>query len=122
MNIIGAGGAKFTGNLVVNGTLLVNTTDSVIVGYSSTGDKKIDLTSSLTGVATFTQGTVFIYGKFNTAGLNTTTINGANIIIDAQGSTGYAFRSTTGTGGTHPFTFTSGTVAIINPAALSANA
>jgi len=120
LNITGGGGAKFTGNIVVNGTLLVNTTDSVIVGYSSTGDKKIDLTGAA-GVATFTQGTVLINGKFNSSALNTTTVNGANIIIDAQGSTGYAFRQTTNSG-THPFTFTSGKITILNPAVSSNNA
>ncbi len=122
LNIVGAGGAKFASSLAVNGTLTVNTSDSLIVGYLSTGDKKIDLTNSNTGVGTFTRGTVLVYGKFNTSGLTTTTINGANIIIDAKGSTGYAFRSTTGSGGTHPFTFTSGTITILNPAVNSANA
>jgi hypothetical protein len=118
LNISGSGGAKFTGNLNVSGTLLVNTSDSVIVG---SGANKIDHTFVAGAVATYTSGTVVIYGKFSSNALCATTINGANIVIDPKGfaTSDYAFRCTTG-GGTNPFTFTSGTVTILNPNSTSA--
>jgi hypothetical protein len=52
----------------------------------------------------------------SSSALTRTTVNGANIIIDPKGfvATDYAFRVTTG-GGTNPFTFTSGTITILNP-------
>ena len=97
LNIIGSGSAQIANSLNVYGTLLVNTSDSVIVG---SGASKIDQTYVAGAVATYTSGTVLIYGKFATAALTATTINGANIIIDPKGftATDYAFRSTTGGG------------------------
>jgi hypothetical protein len=118
LNIIGTGGASIYSNVNVYGTLVVNTSDSLIVGN---GGSKIDLTYTTSGVATFTQGTVVVYGKIATAGINKTTFNGANVIIDPKGfaaitgGTDYAFRSTTGTGGSNPLTFTGGTITILNP-------
>ncbi|MCX6141938.1 MAG: T9SS type A sorting domain-containing protein, partial [Ignavibacteriales bacterium] len=121
LNIIGSGSASIFSNLNVFGTLLVNTTDSLIVGVG-TGTGKIDLTNIIGAVATFTKGTVVIYGKLATAGVTATTFNGANVIIDPKGfatavpaGTDYSFRSTTGTGGTNALTFTSGTITILNP-------
>jgi hypothetical protein len=113
LNIIGSGSASIFSNLNIFGTLLVNTTDSLIVG---SGASKIDLTNISGAVATFTRGTVVVYGKMSTAAVTNTTINGANIIIDPRGftTTDYAFRSTTGTA-INPFTFTSGTITILNP-------
>jgi hypothetical protein len=113
-NIIGSGGVAIATTLNVYGSLLVNTTDSLIIG---SGANKIDMTNIIGAVATFTKGTVVVYGKFATAGVTATTINGANIIIDPKGftTTDYAFRSTTGTGGANPLVFTSGTVTILNP-------
>jgi hypothetical protein len=115
LNIVGSGSAKIASNINVYGSLLVNTSDSVIVGA---GGNKIDLTYVAGSVATFTKGTVVIYGKLATAAVCNTTINGANIVIDPKGfaalaGTDYSFRSTTG-GGTNPLTFTAGTVNIIN--------
>jgi hypothetical protein len=117
LNIIGSAGASIASNLNVYGAFLLNTTDSLIVG---SGTSKIDLTYIIGASATFTKGTVLVNGKFATAALTATTINGANIIIDPKGfaaasGTDYAFRATTGTGGTNPFTFTSGTITILNP-------
>ena len=113
-NIIGSGSASIFSNLNVFGSLLVNTTDSLIVG---SGASKIDMTNVIGAVATFTKGTVVVYGKFVTAGVTATTINGANIFVDPKGFTtnDYAFRSTTGTGGTSPVIFTGGTFTILNP-------
>lgn len=115
-NIIGSGSTRIANNINVYGTLLVNTSDSVIVG---SGTNKIDHTYITGSAANYTNGTVVIYGKFASAGLCATTINGANIFIDPRGfaavpGTDYAFRQTTGTGGTNPLTFTSGTVTILN--------
>jgi len=114
LNIIGSGSASIFSNLNVFGTLLVNTSDSLIVG---SGASKIDLTNILGAVATFIKGTVVVYGKIATAALTATTFNGANIIVDPKGftTTDYAFRSTTGTGGVSPLTFTGGTLTILNP-------
>jgi hypothetical protein len=114
LNIIGSGSASIFSNLNVYGSLLVNTTDSLIVG---SGASKIDMTNIIGCVATFTKGTVVVYGKFVTAGVTALTINGANIVIDPKGFTSndYAFRSTTGTGGTNSIVFSSGTVTILNP-------
>jgi hypothetical protein len=118
LNIIGSGGASIYSNINVYGALVVNTSDSLIVG---SGGNKIDLTYTTSGVGTFTQGTVVVYGKIATAGVNKTTFNGANVIIDPKGfaaitgGTDYSFRSTTGTGGSNPLTFTSGTITILNP-------
>jgi hypothetical protein len=117
LNIIGSGGASIYSNINVYGTMVVNTSDSLIVGN---GGSKIDLTYTASGVATFSKGTVVVYGKVSTAGLNKTTFNGANIFIDPKGfaaitgGTDYSFRSTTG-GGTNPLVFTSGTISIVNP-------
>ena len=116
LNIIGSGSLRITNSLNIYGSLLVNTTDSVIVG---SGTHKIDHTYIAGSAATYTSGTVLVYGKFATSALCATTINGANIIIDPKGfaavsDNSYSFRSTTG-GGTNPFTFTSGTVTILNP-------
>lgn len=114
LNIVGSGSVSIFSNLNVYGTLLVNTTDSLIVG---SGASKIDLTYIVGAVATFTKGTVVVYGKIATAALTATTFNGANVIVDPKGftTTDYSFRATTGTGGTNPFTFTSGTITIRNP-------
>ncbi len=114
LNIIGSGSVSIASNLNVYGAFLFNTTDSMIVG---TGTGKIDLTYILGSSATFTKGTVMVYGKIASAALCATTINGANIVVDPKGfiATDYAFRQTTGTGGTNPFVFTSGTVTILNP-------
>lgn len=118
LNIIGSGSFSIFSNLNIFGSLLVNTTDSLIVG---SGGSKIDLTNIIGASATFTKGTVVIYGKLATAAVTATTFNGANIIIDPKGfaaitgGTDYAFRSTTGTGGTNPLTFTSGAITILNP-------
>jgi hypothetical protein len=118
LNIIGSGGFSVFSNLNIFGSLLVNTTDSLIVG---SGGSKIDLTNIIGASATFSKGTVVIYGKLATAAVTATTFNGANVIIDPKGfaaisgGTDYAFRSTTGTGGTNPLTFTSGTITILNP-------
>jgi hypothetical protein len=118
LNIIGSGSFSIFNNLNIFGSLLVNTTDSLIVG---SGGSKIDLTNIIGASATFTKGTVVIYGKLSTAAVTATTFNGANIFIDPKGfaaitgGTDYAFRSTTGTGGTNPLTFTSGTITIMNP-------
>jgi hypothetical protein len=119
LNIIGSGSALIASNLNIFGSLLVNTTDSLIVG---SGGNKIDLTNIIGAVATFTKGTVVVYGKIATAAVTATTFNGANVIIDPKGfaalvppTTDYSFRSTTGTGGTNPLTFTSGTITILNP-------
>jgi hypothetical protein len=117
-NIIGSGSASIFSNLNIFGSLLVNTTDSLIVG---SGAQKIDLTNIIGAVATFTKGTVVVYGKIATAAVTATTFNGANVFIDPKGfaavtgGTDYSFRSTTGTGGTNPLTFTSGTITIMNP-------
>jgi hypothetical protein len=118
LNIIGSGSFSIFNNLNIFGSLLVNTTDSLIVG---SGGSKIDLTNIIGASATFTKGTVVIYGKLSTAAVTATTFNGANIFIDPKGfaaitgGTDYSFRSTTGTGGTNPLTFTSGTITIMNP-------
>jgi hypothetical protein len=121
LNIIGSGSFSVFSNLNIFGSLLVNTTDSLIVGVGTTTGK-IDLTNIIGASATFTKGTVVIYGKLATAAVTATTFNGANIIIDPKGfatavtpGTDYSFRSTTGTGGTNPLTFTSGTITILNP-------
>ena len=82
LKFTGSGSAKIANNINVYGTLLVNTSDSVLVG---SGTNKIDQTYNLNSVATYTSGTVVIYGKFATAALCQTTINGANIIIDPKG-------------------------------------
>ena len=116
LNIIGSGGVQIANSLNVYGTLLVNTSDSLIVGA---GNHKIDHTYIAGSSATYTKGTVLIYGKFANSALCATTINGANIIIDPKGfaavsDNSYSFRCTTG-GGTSPFIFTSGTVTILNP-------
>ena len=117
LNIIGWGSFSIFSNLNIFGSLLVNTTDSLIVG---SGGSKIDLTNIIGASATFTKGTVVIYGKLATAAVTATTFNGANIFIDPKGfaaitgGTDYSFRSTTG-GGTSPITFTSGTITIMNP-------
>jgi hypothetical protein len=117
LNIVGSGGVQITSTLNVYGSLLVNTTDSLIVG---TGTNKIDLTYAGGAVATFTKGTVVVYGKFNMASISAVTFNGANLIIDPKSftATDYAFRVTTG-GGTNPFTFTDGTITILNPSGSS---
>ncbi|MCX6136400.1 MAG: T9SS type A sorting domain-containing protein [Ignavibacteriales bacterium] len=117
LNIIGSGGVSIASNLNIYGGLLVNTTDSLIVGA---GSQKIDLTYVLGATATFTKGTVMVYGKIANAALTATTFNGANVIIDPKGfaavaGTDYAFRATTGTGGVNPLTFTGGTITILNP-------
>ncbi|MDP2886172.1 MAG: T9SS type A sorting domain-containing protein [Ignavibacteria bacterium] len=119
LNIIGSGSFSIFNNLNIFGSLLVNTTDSLIVG---SGGSKIDLTNIIGASATFTKGTVVVYGKIATAAVTATTFNGANVIIDPKGfaalippTTDYSFRSTTGTGGTNPLTFTSGTITILNP-------
>lgn len=114
LNIIASGSAAIGGNLNVYGSLLVNTTDSLLVG---SGASKIDLTNVVGAVATFTNGTVAVLGKMAIASVSNVTINGANIFIDPKGftATDYAFRYTTGTGGVSPLTFTSGTVTIMNP-------
>ena len=117
LNIIGSGSFSIFSNLNIFGSLLVNTTDSLIVG---SGGSKIDLTNIIGASATFTKGTVVISGKLATAAVTATTFNGANIFIDPKGfaaitgGTDYSFRSTTG-GGTSPITFTSGTITIMNP-------
>ena len=110
-SVTGSGSAKIASNLNSWGTVLVNTTDSVIIGA---GPSKFDGTNN-GGVSTFTSGTVVVYGKFNLASGANNTINGANIIIDPKGcvASDYAFRNTSGTS-TYPFTFTSGTVTILN--------
>jgi hypothetical protein len=117
LNFIGSGSGKFTSALNIFGSFLVNTTDSLLIG---SGWEKLDFTKG-TPIATLTKGTVFILGKFVTSALCNLTINGANIIIDPKGfanqvppGTDYAFRSTTGTGGSFPLTFTSGSVTILN--------
>jgi hypothetical protein len=120
-NLVGSGSASIASNINLYGNLLVNTTDSLIVG---SGASKIDLTYINGAVATFTSGTVMIYGKLSASNLTKTTVNGANIFIDPKGftATDYSFRVTTG-GGTNPFTFTSGTITILNPnATAGANA
>jgi len=121
LNIIGSGSASVSSNINVFGSLLVNTTDSLIVGVGTTTGK-IDLTNIIGATGTFTKGTVVVYGKIATAAVSATTFNGANVIIDPKGfatavtpGTDYSFRSTTGTGGTNPLTFTSGTITILNP-------
>ena len=121
LNIIGSGSASVSNNINVFGSLLVNTTDSLIVGVGTTTGK-IDLTNIIGAAGTFTKGTVVVYGKIATAAVSATTFNGANVIIDPKGfatavtpGTDYSFRSTTGTGGTNPLTFTSGTITILNP-------
>jgi hypothetical protein len=117
LNILGSGGVSVASNVNVYGTLLVNTSDSLLVG---SGGNKIDLTYIAGAVATFTKGTVVVYGKISNSALTATTFNGANVIVDPKGfgaiagGTDYAFRSTTG-GGTNPLTFTSGTITILNP-------
>jgi hypothetical protein len=110
-SITGSGSAKIASNINNWGTLFINTSDSVIVG---TGPSKIDLTNA-GGVATFKSGTVVVYGKFNLASNSKDTISGANIIIDPKGLTAsdYAFRYTSNSG-TNAFTFTSGTITILN--------
>jgi hydroxyethylthiazole kinase-like sugar kinase family protein len=119
LNIIGSAGLQIASNLNVYGSFLLNTTDSLIVG-SGTG--KIDLTYVLNASATFTKGTVMVYGKIASAALTKTTFDGANVIIDPKGfatalvpSTDYSFRQTTGSGGVNPLTFTGGTISILNP-------
>ncbi len=120
MNIIGTGGATIYSNINVYGALLVNTSDSLIVG---SGGSKIDMTYVLGATGTFTKGSVVVYGKMAMSGLTAVTVNGANIIIDPKGfasltptpGTDYAFRVTTGTGGVNPWNFTSGTFTILNP-------
>ncbi len=120
MNIIGTGGATIFSNINVYGALLVNTSDSLIVG---SGGSKIDMTYVLGATGTFTKGTVLVYGKWAMSGLTAVTVNGANIIVDPKGfatltptpGTDYAFRVTTGTGGVNPWNFTSGTLTILNP-------
>ncbi len=118
LSITGTGGASIYGNINAMGTLLVNTTDSLIVG-AGTGTNKIDLTNGIAS-ATFTKGTVLVYGKFNMASIAAVTIDGANIVVDPKNftATDYAFRYTSG-GGTNPFTFTSGTFTILNPSGSS---
>ncbi|MFZ4622454.1 MAG: hypothetical protein ACOYNS_17960, partial [Bacteroidota bacterium] len=113
LNVIGSAGLQIASNLNVYGTFLLNTTDSMIVG---TGSGKIDLTYILGASATFTKGTVMVYGKFASAALTQTTFNGANVIVDPKAftTTDYGFRQTTGTGGVNPFTFTAGTITIPN--------
>ncbi len=117
LNILGSGGVSVASNLNVYGTLLVNTSDSLLVG---SGGNKIDLTYIAGAVATFTKGTVVVYGKISNSALTATTFNGANVIVDPKGfgaiagGTDYAFRSTTG-GGTNALTFTGGTITILNP-------
>jgi hypothetical protein len=120
MNIIGTGGATIFSNINVYGALLVNTSDSLIVG---SGGSKIDMTYILGATGTFTKGTVLVYGKWAMSGLTAVTVNGANIIVDPKGfasltptpGTDYAFRVTTGTGGVNPWNFSSGTLTILNP-------
>ncbi len=119
LNIINSGSAAILSNINVFGKLLVNTTDSVLVGA---GTQKIDVTNGGKGSeAIFTSGTVMVYGKIASNSLSVLTVNGANIIVDPKGfataapaGTDYAFRTTTG-GGTNPFTFTGGTITILNP-------
>ncbi|HAP36268.1 MAG TPA: hypothetical protein DCQ28_10120, partial [Bacteroidetes bacterium] len=111
--ITGSGSAQIASNLNVYGAFVLNTTDSLIIG---TGTGKIDLTYVLGSSATFTKGTVMVYGKIASSALCATTFNGANVFVDPKGfiATDYAFRQTTGSGGTNPLVFTSGTITILN--------
>jgi hypothetical protein len=115
LSITGSGGASIYGNINVWGTLIVNTTDSLIVG-TGTLTAKIDLTNAGGAIGTFTKGTVVIYGKFNMANASIVTFGGANFVVDPKAftATDYAFRLTTGSG-TNPLNFTSGTFTMLNP-------
>ncbi len=115
-SLTGSGSARVLSSINVYGKLLVNTTDSLIVG---SGTQKIDQTYVAGSSAVYAKGTVQIFGKFVMNALCSTAVSGANLIVDPKGfaaisGTDYAFRSTTG-GGTQPFRFTDGTISIINP-------
>jgi hypothetical protein len=115
LSITGSGGASIYGNINMWGTLIVNTTDSLIVG-AGTPTSKIDLTNAGGAIGTFTKGTVVINGKFNMSNASIVTFGGANFVVDPKAftATDYTFRLTTGSG-TNPLNFTSGTFTMLNP-------
>ena len=102
------------GNLLVSGGQLSLNSGTLTVGN---GGSRIDVSS---GNADFTSGTVNINGRFNLTG-GTTTITGASINLDPQvaggtvGATTDIFQAT----GAANLTFSSGTLTIIDPHALT---
>jgi hypothetical protein len=95
----------------VTGNLTVNTSGTINIGG---GNNSLTINGA-TATATFTSGTVSILGKFiMTSG--TTTINGANISIDPQATSSLATSGNTfELGTTANFTFSSGSVTIVDP-------
>ncbi|HTR82695.1 MAG TPA: T9SS type A sorting domain-containing protein, partial [Bacteroidota bacterium] len=98
------------GSLTVTGSLTVNTSGTFMIG---SGNNSVTVGSS-TSLATFTSGTVTVYGRLTITN-GTTTINGASILIKQQ-STNLLSGTSNGfecSGGN--LTFTSGSVTMVDP-------
>ncbi|NOZ48620.1 MAG: hypothetical protein GXP37_01070 [Chloroflexi bacterium] len=119
IDVSATGGLVFSGSsglsMAVNASLIsagiftVNTSGTVAIGN---GTNRLEVSG---GTATFTAGTVDVGGRLSLRG-GTTTINGANISIDPQGSNSLAgskdvFSAT----GTAAVTMSSGSLTIVDP-------
>ncbi|MDP2209798.1 MAG: T9SS type A sorting domain-containing protein [Bacteroidota bacterium] len=97
-------------SIVVTGTLTVNTSGTFVMGSGNNS-----FTTVGTPTMNFTAGTITILGRMNLT-LGTATINGANIIIDPQATNLLATSSNCfEVGAAANFTFSSGTVTIVDP-------